>query len=167
MRIGILSDTHGVLPEYFENELKNCDYIIHAGDIGTERCYQQLKALSVPLYMIRGNCDHGRWAAYLPESLAFHIDGLRFYLVHNINDLPYRLEDTDIVITGHTHVYQTYDYRNICYINPGSAGKSRGASGHSMAILEWEASSPASYDPQTVRKNPRPHYKISKRTPAE
>lgn len=138
MRIGVLSDTHGMLKDTFITELKSCDYIIHAGDIGTEKCYQALKDLSIPLYMVRGNCDHGLWATYLPETLAFPIAGLTFYLIHDLNKMPYVTDEPDVVIFGHTHQHTSHTRRGCTYINPGSAGKSRGLSGASIAILTIE-----------------------------
>ena len=58
MKIGILSDTHGVLKDTFLDELQSCDYLLHAGDIGSLKCYETLKDLHVPLYIIKGNCDN-------------------------------------------------------------------------------------------------------------
>lgn len=72
-KIAILSDTHGFLCDKFLNELKSCDYVIHAGDIGSEQCYNKLKDLGKHLYMIKGNCDMGSYADFLPESLFFRI----------------------------------------------------------------------------------------------
>lgn len=135
MKIGILSDTHGTLYPEFEQALNQCDYIIHAGDIGTEKCYEKLKQWKDHLYMIRGNCDHGKWAAYLPEMLTFHINNLRFLLIHNLAHLPVRIEDTDIIVYGHTHTYANYQYRGIYYLNPGSAGGARGESA-SMLLMD-------------------------------
>lgn len=136
MKIGILSDTHGTLHERFKIELKKCDYIIHAGDIGTEKCYKELKALEVPFYTIRGNCDKGSWAAYLPETLAFPIHGHIFYLIHNIRDLvPYAARECEYIISGHTHKYEVRERGGKIYLNPGSAGKNRSTSPCSILIL--------------------------------
>ena len=95
MKIGILSDTHGVLKDTFLEELRSCDYILHAGDIGSLKCYEALKELHVPLYIIKGNCDKGEWTRYLPETLAAPIDGKIFYLIHKRSDLSYPLPEAD------------------------------------------------------------------------
>lgn len=134
MKIGILSDTHGLFPKEFMEVARTCDYLIHAGDIGTEQCYMTLKSLGVPLYMIRGNCDRGSWCTYLPETLSFHIDGLCFYVIHNLMNLSYLHEEPDIIIFGHTHKRTSYEKRGTIYLNPGSAGRGRGEM-NSMAIL--------------------------------
>lgn len=135
MKIGILSDTHGVFREDWVSTLTGCDYLIHAGDIDTKTCYDRIKALSIPCYFVRGNCDHGEWARFLPEFLTVPIGGKIFYIIHNKNDLPFDLTDADFVIFGHTHCYTEYDRFGKVFINPGSAGQPRG-DGRSMAILE-------------------------------
>lgn len=134
MKIGILSDTHGILHEQFLSELKSCDYIIHAGDFGTQKCYQKLKSLNIPFYMVRGNCDKGSWAAYFPETLAFPIDGRLFYLIHNLRDAPYGA-DGEFIISGHTHRYDVKERQGTVYLNPGSAGMPRSGSPCSIMIL--------------------------------
>ena len=106
MKIGILSDTHGVLKDTFLDELQSCDYLLHAGDIGSLKCYETLKDLHVPLYIIKGNCDKGEWTKYLPETLAAPIGGKIFYLIHKKSDLPYPQPEADFIITGHTHHYE-------------------------------------------------------------
>lgn len=126
MKIGILSDTHGILCEEFKQSLSTCDYLIHAGDINTENCYHELKDLHIPIYMVRGNCDYGDWSQFIPETLSFRIDGLTFYLIHNRSQLPYKMPEADFIIFGHTHQYTTYERLGRTFLNPGSAGQSRG-----------------------------------------
>lgn len=135
MQIGIISDTHGVLSDTLLRQLSSCDYILHAGDIGSKNCYEKLRALKKPLYIIRGNCDKGDYATYLPETLAAPIGGKIFYLIHKKNQLPYPLPEADFIITGHTHQYSVQTRGSVTYINPGSAGKSRGDNMPSMAVL--------------------------------
>lgn len=135
MKIGILSDTHGVLKDTFLDELQSCDYLLHAGDIGSLKCYETLKDLHVPLYIIKGNCDKGEWTKYLPETLAAPIGGKIFYLVHKKSDLPYPQPEADFIITGHTHHYEVSKRGTTTFINPGSAGRSRSGSSCTIAIL--------------------------------
>lgn len=136
MKLGILSDTHGVLRKELKEELKTCDYIIHAGDFGTEKCYEELKALGIPLYMVRGNCDYGHWASHLPETLAFPIGGRIFYLIHDLNKISYIADEPDVIVFGHTHQQMCYTKRGCTYLNPGSAGRPRGNSRTSMAVID-------------------------------
>lgn len=140
MKIGVISDTHGIFREDWLPHLRECDYLIHAGDIDTKICYENFKNLGIPFYAVRGNCDMGSWAKYLPEFLTAPIGGKIFYIIHNKSDLPFDLTDADFVIFGHTHVYTSYERFGKVFLNPGSAGQPRGDA-RSMAILELEEDS--------------------------
>lgn len=140
MKIGILSDTHGIFREDWLPHLTGCDYLIHAGDVDTKTCYEKLKNLGIPLYLVRGNCDRGDWARFIPEFLQVPIGGKLFYIIHNKSDLPFDLTDADFVIFGHTHCYAHYERFGKVFLNPGSAGQPRGDS-RSMVILELERDS--------------------------
>lgn len=137
MKIGILSDTHGIFREDWLPHLTDCDYLIHTGDIDTKTCYETFKSLGVPLYLVRGNCDRGDWAKFIPEFLQVPIGGKLFYIIHNKSDLPFDLTDADFVIFGHTHCYTHYERFGKVFLNPGSAGQPRGDA-RSMAILELD-----------------------------
>ena len=134
IRIGILSDTHGIYRNEWTAQLKDCDCLIHAGDFNTLKCYETIQALGMPLYAVRGNCDIGDWAQNLQEFLSVPSGGNRFFIVHNQNDLPFDLTDADFVVFGHTHRYTYYDRFGKVFLNPGSAGQPRGDS-RSLAIL--------------------------------
>lgn len=135
MKIGILSDTHGILRSELLATLQECDYLIHAGDINTGNSYKKLKELGIPIYMVRGNCDMGEWAEFIPDFLQVPIGGKRFFIVHNQADLPFDLTDADYIIFGHTHRYTCYDRFGKIFLNPGSASQPRDGS-RSIAILE-------------------------------
>lgn len=135
IQLAVISDTHGKLCQDCVDIIKSCDYVIHAGDFGTEKCYKQIKSIGTPMYMVKGNCDKGIWAVNIPDILAFRIDKLNFYLIHNIRNLPYNFPKSDIIISGHTHVYNVTDEHNVMYLNPGSCSSSRPGSKLTMMIL--------------------------------
>src|SRR6476660_1924388 len=66
-RVGLISDTHGLLRPEAKAFLEGCDRIIHGGDIGNPDILEQLAALA-PLTVVRGNNDHGDWAEDLAET---------------------------------------------------------------------------------------------------
>lgn len=139
MKIVVLSDTHGYLNKNVKELLQNSDCAIHAGDVGSLAVYQELKALNKNLYPVRGNCDRGAWADVLPETLAFRIDGVMFYLVHDRNDFSARPEPgTDLFICGHTHIYQQSERRGMTLLNPGSCSQPRGGLPPTCAIIETQ-----------------------------
>lgn len=139
MKIGILSDNHGILRENVLTILKDCDYIIHAGDIVTKSAYETLKSLQIPTYIVRGNCDCSHWTAYLPDTLSFSIDGQLFYLIHDSSKIP-RGADSEcrFVISGHTHRYSNYTRKGQVFLNPGSTSSDRGGTGCTMMLLHLE-----------------------------
>ena len=102
-KIGIISDTHGLLrPEVLEI-LKDCKYILHAGDVNKDEILDVLRSMG-NLYVVRGNNDKD-WAENLRTSLSFTIGGVKFFMVHNKKDIAWELGDTQVVIFGHTHKY--------------------------------------------------------------
>lgn len=140
MKIGILSDTHGVVREVWHHYLDNCDYLIHAGDIHNRDSYEKLKNFGIPIYFVRGNNDFGDWARFLPETLQVPIGGKIFYIVHQLSHLPRNISEADFIIFGHTHHYTCYKQGGQVFLNPGSAGQGRGES-DGFAILEFQENS--------------------------
>lgn len=146
MKIALISDTHGIVREDWLDYIRGCDCMIHTGDFDNERCYERFLNLGVPAYMVRGNCDTGEWASYLPEFMPAPFCGKMFYLVHNRAYLPADLTDADFVIFGHTHVFTHEELHGKVFINPGSTTVERG-SGRTMAILTLDRDS---YDLQRI-----------------
>lgn len=101
--IAIISDTHGLLREDVMDELAAADCIIHAGDIDNPIIVESLRKYG-ETYMVRGNNDKD-WAESLPNSIVITIEGVRFFIVHNKNDIPKDLNNVDVVIYGHSHKY--------------------------------------------------------------
>jgi uncharacterized protein len=90
-RIGVISDTHGLLRPEAVAFLRGSDYIIHAGDIGQQAILAQLSALA-PVTAVRGNNDQGRWAESLPATALLQVGEIRLYAVHDLAALD--LEST-------------------------------------------------------------------------
>ncbi|MCQ4306803.1 metallophosphatase family protein [Pseudomonas stutzeri] len=143
MRIGIISDTHGLLRPEAVAALKGCDRIIHAGDIGKAEVLDALRELA-PLDTIRGNVDSGEWAADIPERLDLQLGGLRIHVLHDLKELALNPADAGIavVIAGHSHQPKIEQIDNVLYINPGSAGRRRFKLPISLALLDIEDGQP-------------------------
>ena len=121
-KIGIISDTHGLLrPEVLEI-LKDCKYILHAGDVNKDEILNVLRSMG-NLYVVRGNNDKD-WAENLRISLNFTIGG--------------DLDDTQVVIFGHTHKYFEKIIDDRLWLNPGSCGRSRFGGEVTMAVMTVE-----------------------------
>ncbi len=125
MRIGLISDTHGLMQPEALRFLEGSDAIVHAGDIGKPQVLEALRAIA-PVHAIRGNNDG--WARELPDELALVIGGVRLFVIHDFKTtgrwpVP---AGTQVVVCGHSHhpaVSQHPD--GFLLVNPGSAGPRR------------------------------------------
>lgn len=134
LKIGIISDTHGLLRDEVIEYLQSCDAILHAGDINTPELVEELSQIA-PLYVVRGNNDKGEWAEALPHDLKITLGGKQFYMVHQKKEVPKALEDIDVVIYGHSHQYHLEQAEDRIWLNPGSCGKRRFGLPITMAYL--------------------------------
>jgi putative phosphoesterase len=135
VRIGIISDTHGLLrPEALE-ALRGVDRILHAGDIGNEGVLATLRAVA-PLVTVRGNNDHGPWADALPTKIAEPLgDGL-LVMVHDVSAVGALPPKTRVVVAGHSHKPQATEKGGVLWLNPGSAGPRRFSLPVTIAYLD-------------------------------
>ena len=126
MRIGLISDTHGLLRPEALDFLSGCDRIIHAGDIGDAGILDRLAARA-PLTAVRGNNDHGPWAEALPETASLDVGAVRIAVIHDLAQFERLAPDprVAVVVSGHSHVPAVVHRNGVLYVNPGSAGPRR------------------------------------------
>jgi putative phosphoesterase len=137
LRIGLISDTHGLLRPQALHALQGVSHIIHAGDIGAPEILQQLARIA-PVTAVRGNNDQADWAAALPLTTSLDFNGVAFYLLHDLKELDQASSAThaQVVISGHSHKPSINDKDGVLYINPGSAGPRRFKLPVSVALVE-------------------------------
>ena len=124
--IGLISDTHGLLRPEAIDSLHGSDLIIHAGDIGNAEVLDRLSGIA-PVTAVRGNNDHGPWAAALNDVEILEVADAIIYVVHDLAQLdvdPVRAGFRAIV-SGHSHRPAIRDKGGVLYVNPGSAGPRR------------------------------------------
>jgi putative phosphoesterase len=126
LRVGLLSDTHGLLRAEARAFAGGCDYIIHGGDIGSAAILDELSALA-PLIAVKGNNDRQAWAAHLPETEMIRVGGVFIYVIHDISRLEIEPHDAgaQIIVSGHSHKPRIELRDGILYVNPGSCGPRR------------------------------------------
>ena len=126
LRIGVISDTHGLLRPQALAQLQGCDHIIHGGDIGNQDILEQL-AVIAPLTVVRGNNDRGEWAEGIPDTARLDLGEVSIYVLHDIAALAIDpvVAGIRIVVTGHSHRPKSEWHGGILYLNPGSAGPRR------------------------------------------
>ncbi len=133
-KIGIISDTHGLLRPQILEILGDCDAILHGGDIDKQEILDELRRIA-PTYVIRGNTDD-EWAGDIPESLSFELYGIKLYMIHNRKKMPKTIPEADIIIYGHSHKYEEKNEGCRLFLNPGSCGPKRFMLPVTMAVLE-------------------------------
>ncbi len=125
-KIGLISDTHGLLREEALRALEGSELIIHAGDVGKLEIIDALKAIA-PVFAVRGNVDTESWASALPETEVVETELATFYVLHDVHmlDLNPAAAGFHIVVSGHSHKPSRNEQNGVLYINPGSAGPRR------------------------------------------
>ena len=126
LRVGLLSDTHGLLRPEARAFLVGCDYIVHGGDIGSAEILSTLATLA-PVIAVRGNNDRESWADALPETELIRVGGLFLYVIHDLAqlDMEPQAAGVRVIVSGHSHQPRAEQREGILYINPGSCGPRR------------------------------------------
>ena len=139
MRIGVISDTHGLLRPEALAFLRGSDRIVHGGDIGDPRILDVLAAIA-PLTVVRGNNDGAAWADGVPETALLEVGGLRLLAIHDLALLRIDpvADGIQVVVSGHSHRPLAEQRGPVLYLNPGSAGPRRFKLPISVAELRIE-----------------------------
>src|ERR1051326_7096023 len=126
MKIGVISDTHGLLRPEAVELLRGSEHIIHAGDIGSAEIIPALEKIA-SVSAIRGNVDTQAWARRFAETEVVEFEGLHIYIIHDVNalDLNPKAAGFAAVISGHSHQPKQEMKDGVLYFNPGSAGPRR------------------------------------------
>jgi putative phosphoesterase len=133
-RIGLISDTHGLLRAEAVRAVQGCDAIVHAGDVGDPAILDELRRIA-PVVAVRGNVDRGAWADALPETAVVEPGILVIHDVHELKVDP-ATAGCRAVVSGHSHRPSQAERGGVLYINPGAAGPRRFRLPVTVAILE-------------------------------
>lgn len=139
MKIGVISDTHGLLRPEVAHLFAGASHIIHAGDIGAEHVLQGLRRIA-PVTAIRGNVDSGGWTQSYRDTETVRLGRHVFYVLHDLNGLQSKPapDGTDVVICGHSHRASIRMVDGVLYLNPGSAGPRRFKLPITLATLDLD-----------------------------
>jgi hypothetical protein len=126
VRIGLISDTHGLLRPEAVRALAAVAQIIHAGDVGGAEVLSGLRAIA-PVHAVRGNNDRDAWSSSLPLRLSLTLADVSIHVLHDLQELDpgpqsggYR-----VVVAGHSHKPAVVERDGVLFVNPGSAGPRR------------------------------------------
>jgi putative phosphoesterase len=138
-RIGIISDTHGLLRPEAVAALQGAALILHAGDIGDPGIIEALEEIA-PVIAVRGNNDRDAWARTHAEREVVTVDEVQIYLLHDLKEMtvdPVRAGHR-VVVSGHSHKPSVEERNGVLYVNPGSAGPRRFSLPVSVACMDIE-----------------------------
>ena len=149
MRLGIISDTHGLLrPEVFD-VFRLVDHILHGGDVGKWEVMIDLQAIA-PVTAVYGNVDPPEIRSRLPQVASAELDGFEIVVTHGDqfgHPTPEKLHAAfpraEIIVYGHTHkpLLELVD-KTVTVMNPGAAGQPRFDLKPSVGIIELEPGIP-------------------------
>lgn len=135
-RVGVISDTHGLLRQSALSALRGVDLILHAGDVGDAAILDRLRAVA-PTVAVRGNVDTSPWGRTLPDTEVVEVAGRLIYVLHDQTalDLDPRAAGFSAVVFGHSHRPEAIERNGVLYLNPGSAGPRRFSLPICLALL--------------------------------
>lgn len=139
MRIGVVSDTHGLLRPEVASALAGVERILHLGDVGKPEILKELDKIA-PVTAVRGNIDTGGPCSHLPKTEVVMLGDRYLYLLHDLGAL--HLDPAAgkfaAVLFGHSHVPNFYRKKGVLYFNPGSCGPRRFELPVTLGILTAE-----------------------------
>ena len=126
LRVGLISDTHGLLRPEAAAFLRGSDLIVHAGDICDVSVLEALGTIA-PTVAVRGNNDRGAWAGSLRESELVEVGSVVLYVIHDVAaiDVDPEAAGVRVVVSGHSHKPSAEERGGVLFVNPGSAGPRR------------------------------------------
>jgi putative phosphoesterase len=126
VRVGLISDTHGLLRPEARAFLSGSDYIVHGGDICDPRILEDLASLA-PVTAVRGNNDRGAWAERISETEYLKVGEIFIYAIHDLAqiDIDPKAAGVHVVVSGHSHRPLVERRDGVLYVNPGSSGPRR------------------------------------------
>ena len=143
MRIGVISDTHGMLRPAVREAFRYVDRIIHCGDVGSPEILDQLSLLA-PVSAVYGNTDRFDVRSRCTRVVKLECEGRTVIALHGDqfgmptpNDLGAEYPDADIILFGHTHkpVIEQLN-QGMTVMNPGAAGAVRCSCRPTVGVVE-------------------------------
>lgn len=150
MRIGVLSDTHITnndkeIPQLVLADLKHCDMIIHAGDIGCTEALDSLSQICQNIRAVWGNMDPPDLKKKLPEKQLISIGNFKLGIIHGFGNPEklvalvaeaFKKDKVNLIIFGHSHIALNEKKGDILFFNPGSVTDKIFAPYNSYGIIE-------------------------------
>ena len=135
--IGVVSDTHGALPDAAFEALSGSDAIVHAGDVGVGHILATLEAIA-PVTLVRGS-NSCVAEGQAPVVANVRLGGVRVMIAHVESDLTGAFDPAlvgaRVAVFGHTHLAEITECDGVLWVNPGSPSDPRQGSPKSVALV--------------------------------
>lgn len=148
MKVGVLSDTHGLLRNEIYGAFEGVDRVVHAGDVGDPAILTELEVIA-PVTAVCGNVDDWALGTALADEARLELAGAHLAIVHGhrfgapkVPDLLASYPDADVIIYGHTHKALCERHGARLVLNPGSAGPQRLHQPVTAALLSFQPGRP-------------------------
>lgn len=146
MLLGVLSDTHGKLPDAVLHHLSGVDAVLHAGDVGNAAILAALEECA-PVYAVRGNADYFSGAERLPARLVIPCGAVKIGLVHGhlfrgkpgmhaLLRSSFEPDGVAAIVYGDTHARAEERSGGVLVFNPGSPVEPRDNKPPAMALFD-------------------------------
>ncbi len=142
MKVGVISDTHGLLRPGVLTAFAGVEHILHAGDVGDPEILKALREIA-PVTAIRGNVDRTGPCAKLPVEEYVTLGGVNLYMLHDLHTLSLdpAAAGVQAVLFGHSHKPSIEQRKGVLFFNPGAAGPRRFSLPITVGLLWIEGSS--------------------------
>lgn len=148
-RVGVISDTHGLVDDKLARLFEGVSLILHGGDVGSAQVLTRLSQIA-PVRAVAGNNDTDPWAKELPAARVERIGQVPVLIVHELGSpqepelkvqFLLQAENPRVVVYGHSHKGELIEHDGRLFVNPGGAGKKRFKLLRSAALLEVDGAS--------------------------
>lgn len=140
IKLGLISDTHGLLRPSVHSAFKGVDLILHAGDVCGPDILPELRLIA-PVHAVAGNCDLPG-DPELPPSFEHTFETVQLHLSHGSElgrpkpeQLLKAYPNADVIVYGHTHRQPIFEEAGRMVVNPGAAGARRFDLAPSVALM--------------------------------
>lgn len=140
IKLGLISDTHGLLRTKVHSVFKGVDVILHAGDVCGDDILHELRTIA-PVHAVAGNCDPPG-DPDLPLSFEHTFESVKLHMSHGHElgrpkpeQMLKQYPDADVIVYGHTHHQLIFECSGCMVVNPGSAGARRFNMPPSVAVM--------------------------------
>lgn len=148
IKILAVSDSHGdvSLLKEIVRQNQTCDMVIHLGDKYTDGEHVMSEFPTMAFLCVAGNCDFTYGFKYVKNEGTFAVEERKIFYTHghkyNVKNgedyliMQAKMNNADVVLFGHSHVFTAFEKNGVTVINPGSIAFPRDGSTGTYCVIE-------------------------------